>query len=54
MIPRFSLRDQKSEFIILVDRSGSMEGESIRLAQETLLVIIHFNNFNCYDMTQMQ
>jgi len=41
MIPSFKLKtEQKSEFIILIDRSGSMQGNSISLAKEALVVIL--------------
>ncbi|KAK1226022.1 hypothetical protein PQX77_011021 [Marasmius sp. AFHP31] len=41
-VPRFKLPDVKSgmEYIFLVDRSGSMEGTSIRLVREALVVLL--------------
>ena len=49
-VPSFALRKQEAEFIFLVDCSGSMRGDSIRVAREALEVFIaslpvtaHFN-----------
>ncbi|KAJ3852816.1 hypothetical protein EV368DRAFT_40228, partial [Lentinula lateritia] len=41
-VPRFTLPDIKSgvEYVFVVDRSGSMEGERIRLVQEALVVLL--------------
>jgi len=36
----------KSEFIILIDRSGSMQGNSINLAKEALVVKFFMGNCN--------
>ena len=42
LVPRFKLPDAKSgmEYIFLVDRSGSMQGTSIRLVREALVVLL--------------
>ena len=49
-VPSFALRKQEAEFIFLIDCSGSMRGDSIRVAREALEVFIaslpvtaHFN-----------
>ena len=49
-VPSFALRKQEAEFIFLVDCSGSMRGDSIRVAREALEVFVaslpvtaHFN-----------
>lgn len=38
MIPSFALPEEKAELVILLDRSGSMGGDSIRLAGAALQV----------------
>jgi len=40
-VPEFKLQDHKMEAIFVVDCSGSMGGQSIKLAKEALLVFIH-------------
>ncbi|KAJ4469718.1 hypothetical protein C8J55DRAFT_492013 [Lentinula edodes] len=41
-VPRFTLPDIKSgvEYVFVVDRSGSMNGERIRLVQEALVILL--------------
>ncbi|KAH7869311.1 von Willebrand factor type A domain-containing protein [Lentinula edodes] len=41
-VPRFTLPDIKSgvEYVFVVDRSGSMKGERIRLVQEALVILL--------------
>lgn len=43
MVPSFKLDEQKTELIFVLDRSGSMMGQSIELAKKALLV----NLYNC-------
>jgi uncharacterized protein with von Willebrand factor type A (vWA) domain len=38
LIPSFKLTDQKVELIVVLDRSGSMSGGSIKMAQKALMV----------------
>ena len=40
-VPDFRLKDQQVEAVFLVDCSGSMSGQSIRLAKEALQVFLH-------------
>jgi hypothetical protein len=40
LIPDFVLKDQKVELIFILDRSGSMMGQSIELAKQALAVSI--------------
>ncbi len=40
LIPSFALKEEKVELIIVVDRSGSMQGNSIRMASIALQVYI--------------
>jgi len=43
MIPSFKLKaEQKPEFIILIDRSRSMDGKSIHLAKQAVAVTWDF------------
>ncbi|KAJ3731352.1 hypothetical protein DFJ43DRAFT_423399 [Lentinula guzmanii] len=41
-VPRFTLPDIKGEmeYVFVVDRSGSMRGERIRLVREALVVLL--------------
>ena len=54
LTPRFSYPAQSSELVFLVDCSGSMQGESIRLASEALQLFLHslpvdsFFNIVCF------
>lgn len=38
LLPSFKLDEQKTELIFVLDRSGSMMGQSINLAKKALLV----------------
>ncbi len=38
LVPSFKLDEQKTELIFVLDRSGSMMGQSIDLAKKALLV----------------
>jgi hypothetical protein len=47
-VPRFAFKQQATELIFLVDCSGSMEGEGIKLAGEALLLFLHSLPVNAY------
>eukprot|EP00092_Neocalanus_flemingeri_P009192 GFUD01009893.1.p1 GENE.GFUD01009893.1~~GFUD01009893.1.p1 ORF type:complete len:803 (+),score=226.34 GFUD01009893.1:227-2635(+) len=40
LVPKFELKKQPSEIIFLIDRSGSMNGQSITLAKEALQLFV--------------
>ena len=48
LIPSFKLDDQNVELVFLVDRSGSMQGESMEQAKKALQVFLHSIPSNCY------
>jgi len=48
LIASFKLDEQKVELIFLVDRSGSMDGESIEQAKKLLYLFLHSIPANCY------
>jgi len=48
LIPSFKLDEQKVELIFLVDRSGSMGGESMEQAKKALELFLHSIPANCY------
>ena len=41
LVPQFKLQDEPMEAVFLVDCSGSMQGQSIHLAREALLIFLH-------------
>ncbi|XP_035711434.1 von Willebrand factor A domain-containing protein DDB_G0292740-like [Folsomia candida] len=41
LLPSFSLKEGKTEFVILLDRSGSMDGNCIRMARTALQLFLH-------------
>ena len=48
LIPSFKLDEQKVELIFLVDRSGSMGGQSMEQAKKALELFLHSIPANCY------
>ena len=48
LVPSFRLKDQQVELIFLVDRSGSMNGSSIRQAKNALELFLHSLPADCY------
>merc|ERR1719446_1093671 len=48
LIPSFKLDEQKVELIFLVDRSGSMGGESMEQAKKALELFLHSIPTSCY------
>merc|ERR1719433_227526 len=48
LIPSFKLDEQKVELIFLVDRSGSMGGQSMEQAKKALKLFLHSMPANCY------
>ena len=48
LIPSFKLDEQDVEVIFLVDRSGSMGGESMQQAKKALQLFLHSIPTSCY------
>ena len=48
LIPSFKLDEQKSEFIFLIDCSGSMRGQSIAQARTAIQLFLHSIPADCY------
>ena len=48
LIPYFKLKESKVEMIFLIDRSGSMGGDSIKKAKEALILFLHALPMDCY------
>ena len=48
MVPEFQLKSVRSELIFVVDCSGSMGGQSMNLAKESLLIFLHSLPVDCY------
>ncbi|CAL8097329.1 unnamed protein product [Orchesella dallaii] len=48
LVPSFKLDEQKTELIFVLDRSGSMMGQSIELAKKALLLFLHSMPADCY------
>ncbi|CAL8143672.1 unnamed protein product [Orchesella dallaii] len=48
LIPSFKLDEIKTELIFVLDRSGSMMGQSIELAKNALLLFLHSIPADCY------
>lgn len=48
LVPSFKLDEQKTEIIFVLDRSGSMMGQSIDLARKAMLVFLHSLPADCY------
>jgi uncharacterized protein with von Willebrand factor type A (vWA) domain len=46
LIPSFALKEEKVELIIVVDRSGSMDGNKIRMTGAALQVSILMISFD--------
>ena len=48
LVPSFNLKEQSTELIFLVDRSGSMDGSSILQAKKALELFLHSMPSECY------
>ncbi|CAG7721881.1 unnamed protein product [Allacma fusca] len=48
LIPSFKLDEQNAELIFVLDRSGSMQGQSIDLAKKALTLFLHSLPADCY------
>ncbi|XP_065573320.1 von Willebrand factor A domain-containing protein 5A-like [Artemia franciscana] len=48
LVPSIDVKTQKTELVFLIDRSGSMQGESISQAKEALLIFLQSLPLDCY------
>nr|XP_022326522.1 von Willebrand factor A domain-containing protein 5A-like isoform X3 [Crassostrea virginica] len=46
-VPKVEIKDKPCEFVFIIDRSGSMDGDRIEKAKETLLLLLKSLPVNC-------